>query len=191
MKLLIRGLAPLVLLFVAVGCSRDGRVQVKGTITVAGKGPLPGGTIQFVSVADPTRIGTGQIRHDGTYEVPDAPVGECKVVIDNAHLDTASGMKSNPTGMKAGPPMGMKGAPGMPSGPPGGGPMGKGPPADATKKMSGPPKEAEIPGDMSATQEDSKARKYVKLDSSYTKTETTPLKADVKTNSTTFDFEVK
>ena len=30
------------------------------------------------------------IKADGTYEVPDAPVGECKVVIDNSHLDPSS-----------------------------------------------------------------------------------------------------
>jgi hypothetical protein len=60
---------------------------VSGRVTVAGKGPLTGANIRFVSVADPNKVGSGQVKSDGTYMVPDAPVGECKVVIDNAHLD--------------------------------------------------------------------------------------------------------
>ena len=60
---------------------------IKGKVTVAGKGLLTGGTIQFVSVADSKAMSGGQIKPDGTYELADVPLGDCKVVIDNSHLN--------------------------------------------------------------------------------------------------------
>jgi hypothetical protein len=98
----------------ALGCGGgDKRVALSGKVTVGGKGPLTGGNIRFVSTADPNRVGGGLIKADGTYEVTDAPVGACKVVIDNTHLDPNAVKAVNLPGM-GGP--GMKGVPGAPPG---------------------------------------------------------------------------
>jgi hypothetical protein len=96
----IRILCLLSLVIAMVGCGPSGpaTTTVSGKVTVGGE-PLPGGSIQFVSTKDSNLIGGGQIKGDGTYEVPDAPVGECKVVIDNSHLRT-SGRTSNKMGEK-------------------------------------------------------------------------------------------
>jgi hypothetical protein len=82
--------------FVAIatllGCSPAPTTgQVSGKVTVAGKGPLTGGTIFFVSAADSKKAGSGTINADGSYDVPNAPLGECKVTIDNLALKSAAG----------------------------------------------------------------------------------------------------
>lgn len=71
-----------------VGCgdATPPTTEVKGKVTVTGKGPLTGGAIVFTLVSNPQVTGGGQIAPDGTYTVPLAPVGECKVTIDNSHL---------------------------------------------------------------------------------------------------------
>lgn len=67
------------------------RTKVSGKVTHAGKGPLPGGTIQFVLASNPNYAGGAQIDPDGKYTVHDAPVGECKVLVDNLYLKPGGG----------------------------------------------------------------------------------------------------
>ncbi len=50
------------------------KAVVRGTVSIAGKA-LPGGLIAFYSTSDPTRRSAGRIDGDGSYLVPDAPVG--------------------------------------------------------------------------------------------------------------------
>jgi hypothetical protein len=149
----------------AVGCGRPPTATVSGKVTVKGKDPLPGGTITFQLASDPTQAAGGVIKSDGTYTVTGAPVGECKVVIDNSNLDLSKNTgTSTPTG----------GAPGM--GPPGAGSTGGGgPPADARNRMNGPPKGV---GDET-DDKDAGTKKYVKIDPSFSKAESTPLKHTV------------
>jgi len=179
MKRFAIGFVALAFAIVCVGCSGDKRVKVSGKVTVGGKAPLTGGNIQFVSVADPNKIGGGQIKADGTYEVVDAPLGECKVVIDNTHLDPAS-RKAGMMPM-APPKMGM----GM--GKPGG--MGNPKPPADTKKMGDAPKGVEVSSGMGDS--DITEQKYVKIDAAYTKAESTTLKQTVSKAGETFDFDVK
>ncbi|AMV29737.1 hypothetical protein VT84_35420 [Gemmata sp. SH-PL17] len=190
MKLSIRValLAPLLALLAGCGAS-DKRATVSGKVTVAGKAGLPGGIIRFVSAENPSRIGGGTIKPDGTYEVTDAPVGECKVIIDNSHLDPSAN-KSNAPGMP-GTGSGMPGMKGMPGGKQFG--PGAGGPKDADKeKMTGAPKGAEVPSEMGMGKTDHAGEKYVRIDGAYFKLDTTTLKATVSdSGSNALNFEVK
>lgn len=189
MRPLLRLLPALALVGTLVGCGGDKRATVTGKVTVGGKGPLTGGNIRFVSVADPNKVGGGQIKPDGTYEVNDAPVGDCKVVIDNTHLDPEAnkkgGMGPGPGAM--GPPMKGMG-PGGPGGPPGGAAGPKD--ADKAKMSGGPTKGADVPAEMGAKSEMS-GQKYTKIDGSLSKADTTTLTFTVEKGSNTKDFDVK
>jgi hypothetical protein len=189
MKHLIRAVVSVALLIAFVGCGKtDKRAPVSGKVTVVGKAALTGGNIQFISASDPNRIGAGLIKADGTYEVFDAPVGECKVVIDNTHLDS-SAKKSNAPGMATGPGGGMPGG-GMKGMPGGGAPQSA--PKEADKaKMAGGPKGAEVANEMNQGKTEHAAEKFLKIDGAYSKPETTSLKADIKNGANTLDFEVK
>ncbi len=57
------------------------RATVSGTVTFAGK-PLPGGSVAFISTADPAKRVTGILQEDGTFRVADVPVGKVDVAID-------------------------------------------------------------------------------------------------------------
>ncbi len=194
MKLLIRAIVSVALLTAFFGCGKsDKRAPVSGKVTVVGKEGLSGGNIRFISVADSNRVGGGLIKPDGTYEVFDAPVGECKVVIDNTHLDPSANKSSGP-GMGPGPGGGMPGG-GMPGGKKGGMPGGGGPqaaPKEADKaKMAGGPKGAEFANEMNQGKAEHAAEKFLKIDGTYSKAETTSLKADIKDGPNTINFEVK
>lgn len=153
------------------GCGgKPARTIVKGKVTVAGKGPLTGGAIQFVLASDAKVIGGGQIKADGSYEITEAPVGECKVVIDNTYMDTATASKGLPT---TGPGFGM-GA--------GGGPK------DMSAKTSAPPKGLDVPGGTMSVG----TPRYIRIDPSFTKADSTPLKTVVtKSGANPADFDVK
>jgi hypothetical protein len=151
---------------VLVGCNfTPARAVVKGKVTVGGKAPLTGGTIQFVSVSHPNVVGGGTIQADGTYQVADAPVGECKVVIDNDHLNLKK--KSN-----------IPVAPGQVA--------SKGPPEDATKKTGTPPKVGE-----GTTGKADAGFKYIAINADYRSVEKTPLKTTVASGGSSTDFDVK
>lgn len=171
-------------MLVLSGCGSDRRASVSGKVTVAGKGPLPGGNIRFISVADPNKIGGGQIKADGTYEVPDAPVGECKVVIDNTHLDPATLKGAGLPGMM-GPGGGMGGMKGAPKT----GGIASGPKAADKAKMGESPKGTDVPAEMGKSE--TTGQKFVKIEAGFTRADTTTLKADVKNGANDLNFDVK
>lgn len=181
MRFLLRTLPLAVLVAALAGCGGDKRASVSGKVTVGGK-PLTGGNITFILVSDPNRTTSGLIKPDGSYEVSDAPVGECKVVIDNSHLD--------PDAIKKGG-MGGPGTPAM--GPPMKGPAaatGGGGPKEADKaKMGGPAKGADAPSEMGKSE--TTGQKYVKIDPAHTKPDSTSLRFTVERGSNTKDFEIK
>lgn len=151
------------------GCGgSNARTAVKGKVTVAGKGPLTGGNITFALASDEKVNGGGIINADGTYEVLTAPIGECKVLIDNSHLNTAAKTK------------GMPGIPGV------GGGVSKAP-KDSEGKMGSAPKGIDAPmgsGPGKLT--------YMKIDDQFSKFASTPLKSTVSSGTATpADFDVK
>jgi len=162
----------LVAVLALAGCGPHPRASVKGKVTVAGKGPLTGGAIQFVLDSDPTQIAGGVIHADGSYEVLDAPVGECKVLIDNEHLQKGGKMQG---------PM----VPGYLAG------GAKAAPAGATSKMGTSPKGLEVPP---GTGEPVGANglKYMKINHEFAVADRTPLKATVnRGDNAGVNFEVK
>lgn len=170
-----RRLAPalaLIALSALVGCGGRSTTTVTGKVTVKGKDPLPGGNITFILESDPSVVGGGVIKSDGTFEVLNAPVGVCKVVIDNTNLN-ASAKSSGMPGAGPGSMPGMMGAPKPPAA------AGAGaPPKAAQERMGGPPKGADVPGEMGA-EKDNGVKKYVKIDPTYTKPESTSLRHTV------------
>jgi hypothetical protein len=94
-----------------VGCTGGRKLQqyteLSGTVKFEGV-PLHGGQIVFhgkEGEADKTAV----IHEDGTYSIS-APVGECKIGVDNSMLKPgAQGKEKRPKGMKmgAGPKPGM------------------------------------------------------------------------------------
>ena len=168
----------------AAGCGGDHAVTtVSGKVLVAGKNPLPGGIITFYLMSDPTQVGGSVINSDGTFEVVNAPVGECKVVVDNTHLDTAR----NPGNM-------MMGGGGMT-------PMGSGMASKAStsgasarsndKMKSASAKATQLAPEMT-TGKDLGTSKYVKIDPAFTKAESTTLRHTVSSGANwDVTFEVK
>ena len=183
----VRPVALLALLALA-GCGDSGvppRGQVAGKITVAGKGPLTGGALRFELLADPKVFGSGQVTAEGAYECLDAPVGECRVVVENQYLQVGGSMPGKLPGGGS-----MPGMPGM-GGMTGAGAPGSGrPPADASKKMNSAPKGAEMPAEMGATA-GSVGAKYLKIDAKYASPTESPVKFTVTRGKNAFDFEVK
>jgi hypothetical protein len=180
----------LIALFAIVGCGSDKRAPMSGKVTVAGSSVLPGGNILFILVSDPDRVGGGLINADGTYEVSNAPVGDCKVVIDNSHLNPAKKNMSMP-GMSGGPGggPGMKGMPGSKM--PGGMGAGAKAPKDSDQKMGEKPEGTEAPSEMREGKNARGGQKYVEFDSTFAAADSTPLRATVPLGGTTLDFEVK
>lgn len=173
--------ALLISMIVAIaGCSSDRRAPVTGKITVEGKGPLPGGSIRFVSVSNPDRFGSGIIHSDGTYKVADAPVGECKVVIDNSHLDKSARKKTG-AGMPIMAPIPGKKGPMMPS--------NEQPKELAAKTEGGPPKGTDLPSNMPSKSEIGD-QQFLRIDPGFASPDSTSLKASVKKGTNTLDFAV-
>jgi len=148
------------------GCSGSGAPPsgtVTGKVTIDGQ-PLTGGAIRFhpSSAEGKSKASGGVIGADGSYSVPDAPLGACTVTIDTGATKGAA-TKNSPAA---------------------------GPGADIMKKMQGPP--AGMPamgggngaGFVSGT-------KPVPIEAAYASPATTPLKADVKRGANAFNFEVK
>jgi hypothetical protein len=161
----------LVAVLLTSGCGGNSRTTIKGKVTVAGKGPLTGGNITFVLASNQAVNGGGVINADGSYEVVTAPLGECKVLIDNSHLNTAAKNKGMP----------------MVPGTPGTGGVSKAP-KDTESKMTTPPKGLkDAPPGVGAGK-----LNYMKIDDQFSKFESTPLKSTVGSGSATpADFEVK
>lgn len=79
-RLLLGGLLACGAVLLLAGCGPDYKARggVKGRVT-ANKRPLTTGTVLFTNKEGIT--GTAHINIDGTYELQDAPVGECKVTV--------------------------------------------------------------------------------------------------------------
>jgi hypothetical protein len=74
----------LVLPFTVLGCGKPVG-KVSGKVTKGGT-PLPGGTITYVSADGKVKL-SGEIKpEDGTYSIPNVPVGDGKFGIDNSSL---------------------------------------------------------------------------------------------------------
>ena len=173
-------------LLALAGCGggKAGRASVSGKVTVAGKGPLTGGTITFVLISNESEVGGGNIKSDGTYDAVDVPVGECKVIVSNAHLNLSkSGMGGGIPG--GGMPGGGKGMPGM------GGPPAGGGGAKTADKMANAPKGAAVDGKMGEGK-DTGTPKYMKMDPAYEAAGTTTLRHTVnKGENTNANFDLK
>lgn len=161
-------------LICASGCGpgiKD-RGVVKGKVTIGGKA-LNMGTVQFVT--DDNRSGTAMIKEDGTYEMPDAPVGECKIAVV---VVPASGGKMGPGAMM--PPGGkMPGAPAGPNMAPG------------TKGTPKPPEAGTGGGDgmqMKAPPPPLDPSKAVKIPERYSSPETSGLTYKVSRGEQTHDI---
>lgn len=132
---------------VAVGCGPDykARGEVKGKVTAGGK-PLTAGSVMFHGPDNMTASAT--IDTDGTYTMPDAPVGECQVTVSVPAMPTDPTIKARMTGKGK--------APKMPEGPR---------PPEGVKMSDGldepPPMAAKIPTEIVPVDE-----KYAKPESS-------------------------
>lgn len=68
------------------GCGRPPTTAVvRGRVSVAGE-PLSGGLIRFYARDTPARWSGATIEADGTYAVPDVPLGECVITVDTSNL---------------------------------------------------------------------------------------------------------
>jgi hypothetical protein len=169
----------------AAGCGRTGKVS--GTVTFQGK-PLPGGKIIFYS-EEGRPSGTGFIE-DGRYEVADAPVGPCKIVVSTSILLTMgappAAMAQQPPpadrgGMPLMPPVGVGGAPPMPPGADGH-PMSRRDREEFEKhRREGDPK------GMNEVQAKAKER-YVEIPDIFETEKTTTLRTEVRGGPQTFDI---
>jgi hypothetical protein len=171
MKYSVRWLALLVMVCL-VGCGEPARAPVTGKVSFAGKGPLTGGSIRFVSESNPEIASGGLIKADGSYEVVDAPVGDCKVLIETEHLRVG--------GKTAGAAV-----PGYLSGN-----KSSGPPPGTSDKMKNPPKGVDVPGGETDGG-GAVGLKYMKISPDYANLELTPLKATVERGGGGHNFEVK
>jgi hypothetical protein len=159
--------------FTSSGCGpgiKD-RGVVRGKVTVGSKA-LNMGTVQFIT--SDNRSGVATIKEDGSYEMLDAPQGECKILV----MVGSGGGRMSPEGMA----MGMKGAPGAPKAPPMSGkrPAGPKPPPGGLgggdgMQMVEPP----APPDLS---------KAVKIPEKYSKLESTDLTYTVVKGEQTHDI---
>ncbi len=136
--------------------------SVAGKVTIGGQ-PLTGGSIKFhaTSADAKVKVSGGVIAADGSYSVPDAPIGACKVTIDTG---VRSGDKA-----KASP---------------------AGPGADVMKKMQGPPAGMPAMGGGMGPGFAS-GEKAVPIEAEFSAVTTTPLSADIKRGPNSLNFEVK
>jgi hypothetical protein len=87
MTTLATGMLTLLLLS-GCGFGAGPRAKVKGKVTFNNKN-LTAGTITFFG-AD-KRSGTSQIKSDGSYEIPDAPVGEVTITVETPDVNQLMG----------------------------------------------------------------------------------------------------
>ena len=155
----------LVLPLTVLGCGKSAG-KVSGKVTKNGS-PLPGGFVLYESADGKVKL-SGQIKpEDGSYTIPNVPVGEGKFGVDNSSLQQG--------GTGGGMPMGMPG--GMPAG------------ADAMKNLpkgQGPPEEIKAQVNMAAM------GKYVQIDPKYASPKTSGFTYTVKRgNNDDVDWQVK
>lgn len=74
-----------VFLVLITGCGGQ-TAKVSGKVTLDGN-PLPGGQIWFLPVSGKGTPAMGEINpDDGTYSVPNVPIGEVRITVDNRML---------------------------------------------------------------------------------------------------------
>lgn len=165
--------------FCSSGCGpgiKD-RGIVRGKVTIGGK-PLNSGTVQFVTADN--RAASTTIKEDGTYELPDAPVGECKITVTVG--SSTRGSMGGGTGMimpggkaAVGAPPGKLGGTGAPkldnTKPPPGATIGGG----DGMQMTGPPPQID-------------PKKQVKIPDRYSNLETSGLTFTVVKGEQTYDI---
>ena len=124
---------------------------------------VAGGSIRFHPTAadSKSKPSGGVIGADGSYSVPDAPIGACKVTVDTG-LAKGAATKNEP----------------------------KGPGADVMKKMQGPPAGMPAMGGGNGAGFVS-GTKPIAIEAAYASAATTPLTAEVKRGANTHNFEVK
>jgi hypothetical protein len=166
MNIRVKQFLVVVALVSLVGCSGEpARATVQGKVELTGKGPLPGGKITFALASNPEINAGGVIQADGTYEVINAPVGECKVIISNQHLGNSMGR-------------GMPMVPGRPGGMRG----------DVQARLSSPPAGVELPPNNRPAEK----MRYVRIAEEFSRADSTPLRSTVtRSSATPSDFQVK
>lgn len=92
------------LFLLTTGCGPDYKARgiVKGRVTSKGK-PLTTGTVMFYNKNGITA--QAHINTDGTYEMKDAPIGECQVTVTVPKLPMDPGTKARLKGTGGGPKM--------------------------------------------------------------------------------------
>jgi hypothetical protein len=89
------------ILLSSLGCSRGNPqltgASVSGTVKYQGK-IVTGGMIRLIALRDENETATGRILGDGTFTIPNAPLGEVKVVVDTemARFDPSTMVKNAP-----------------------------------------------------------------------------------------------
>lgn len=73
---------------ISAGCGESqktdpSKARVKGRVTLKGSPYTGGGTIRFELASDPTQYAAVSLREDGSYEMPNAPIGENLVGVEN------------------------------------------------------------------------------------------------------------
>ncbi len=97
---------------VAVGGCAKPKAVVTGKVKLANGQLVTAGTVSFWG--SDNRVGSSPITGDGSYSVPDAPVGEVKITIITPPPRMGGGMAQGPGGLAGGMPAdkvpeGMKG----------------------------------------------------------------------------------
>ena len=155
-----------------VGCESKTTAVVRGKVLQKNGEPLPGGSVTFYATDNTKALPqTAQIKPDGTYEMPKAPVGKVTVTVSNLELKEG--------GVR--PPVGMGG--GIPTGP-----GGVGPP----KGAGGPPKDAidaKAPPDWQGPPKPE--GKYVPINKKYQDAERSGLIFEVKTGEQNIDIKLE
>jgi hypothetical protein len=103
----VTGLLVAACLCLSIGCNdNSGKTKLFGA-SVSGKviykdQPLGGGTIRFVSLTDDNQSNTARINADGTFTLSNAPVGECRVLVEteSARVDVSAFLKNLPPDAK-------------------------------------------------------------------------------------------
>lgn len=90
----------------AVGCGDNSQItgaRVKGTVKYKGK-VVTGGEIIFANPTDPNKSQSGRIEGDGTFDVPNVPVGDLVVQVDTemAKYDVSGFTPPGPRGAGGG-----------------------------------------------------------------------------------------
>ena len=173
MKKFIAGFLLLSVGLMVSGCGSSTRpvATVTGTVSYKGK-PVTGGTITFFN-EDDTYNGSSRIFGDGSYSVPDAPVGSTKVVV-LAIADPNVKLNNSGTG---GGGMGANYGKG-----------GTGPPPGAAGPASYVPKGTPM---GSKSENDPPEPKFMKLPAKYGKTETSDLKFNVENGKNSYNPDLK